>query len=142
MFAGLGCIVQNKMLHNKPHLTSVHAKCGALTSLMAITAAFGGMLAFKKLGFIHMFPERLHGTLKFIHRNLGLLTYIAGLTTVELALTHAAVYKAVWTQLWQMIIVVLGIAMLMLALQQDRSKLPVHVQLQSVSTVSHPGKLQ
>ena len=50
--------------------------------------------------------------------------------------------QAVWTQLWQIIIVMLGIAMLMLALQQERSKLPVHVQLQSVSTVSHPGKLQ
>jgi len=87
------------VLHNKPHLISVHAKvralqlselckfqptrtasrveltsavqCGALTSLMAITAAIGGMLAFKKLGFIHMFPERLHGTLKWIHRNVG-----------------------------------------------------------------------
>ncbi len=133
------------MLHNKPHLTTVHAKvkalhlsevckfqptstaskveldsavqCGALTSLMAITAAIGGMLAFKKLGFIHMFPEQLHGTLKWIHRNvgdffldkkcsdskqqltfrtllqLGLLTYIAALSTIELALKHAAVYK-------------------------------------------------
>ncbi len=97
---------------------------------------------------------------------LGILTYIAALTTIELALTHAAVYKvhcqplatilphmtlqphmcchvqAVWTQLWQMIIVMLGIAMLTLALQQDRSKLPVHVQMQSMSTLSHPGKLQ
>ncbi|KAL0035432.1 hypothetical protein WJX77_006314 [Trebouxia sp. C0004] len=142
MFAGLGCIVQNKVLHNKSHLTSVHAKCGALTSLMAITAAIGGMLAFKKLGFIHMFPEQLHGTLKWIHRNLGLLTYVAALTTIELALTHATVYKAIWTQLWQMIIIMLGMAMLMLALQQDRSKLPVHGQMQTVSTVSHPGKLQ
>jgi len=88
-----------QVLHNKPHLTSVHAKvralhlsevckfqptstasrveldsavqCGALTSLMAITAAGGGMLAFKKLGFIHLFPEQLHGTLKWIHRNVG-----------------------------------------------------------------------
>jgi len=87
------------VLHNKPHLTSVHAKvralhlsevckfqptrtasrveldsavqCGALTSLMATTAAIGGMLAFKKLGFIRMFPEQLHGTLKWIHRNVG-----------------------------------------------------------------------
>ena len=50
--------------------------------------------------------------------------------------------QAVWTQLWQMIIVMLGIAMLTLALQQDRSKLPVHVQMQSMSTLSHPGKLQ
>jgi hypothetical protein len=38
---------------------------------MAITAAGGGMLAFKKLGFIHLFPEQLHGTLKWIHRNVG-----------------------------------------------------------------------
>lgn len=93
MFGGLGCIVQNKVLHSKPHLTSVHAKCGALTSSMAITAAVGGMLAFKKLGLIHMFPNHLHGTLKWIHRNLGLLTYISALATIELALTHAAVYQ-------------------------------------------------
>ena len=38
---------------------------------MAISAAIGGMLAFKKLGFILMFPEQLHGTLKWIHRNVG-----------------------------------------------------------------------
>lgn len=108
------------MLHNKPHLTSVHAKvralhvsevckfqptrnasrveldsvvqCGALTSLMAITAAFGGMLAFKKLGFIHMFPERLHGTLKFIHRNVGdfLIKVLRYKTTTDIYDTPAA----------------------------------------------------
>ena len=40
---------------------------------MAITASVGGVLTFKKLGFIYLFPERLHGRLKWVHRNVGAL---------------------------------------------------------------------
>lgn len=36
----------------------------------------------------------------------------------------------------------LGIAVLLLALQKDRVDLPVHLQMQPVSNGNHPGKVQ
>ena len=129
------------MKHSKPHLGSVHAKvrasqlvqppflqelvtfelvqCGATTALLAVSASAGGLIAFRKIGLIQVFPERMHRTLKWLHRNvrrnlldfavsssaiapqhkglvclqLGILTYYSGLLTIEVALTHAAVYK-------------------------------------------------
>jgi len=52
--------------------------------------------------------------------------------------------QAVWSQLWQLVIAMLGIAMLMLALQNDRGKLPVHQtsQQKPACNGNHPGKLQ
>lgn len=81
------------MNHSKPHLRSVHAKvcadasvafilsyheaqtlyslqCGATTAVFAVSASAGGLIAFRKMGLIHMFPERMHKTLKWIHRNV------------------------------------------------------------------------
>lgn len=34
--------------------------------------------------------------------------------------------QPVWTQVWQVLIALLGITMLLLVLQRDRGKLPVH----------------
>ena len=57
--------------------------------------------------------------------------------------------QAFWSQLWQFLIAMLAVAILMLALQKDNSKLPVYsgkasnVQRVSVpSNGSHPVKLQ
>lgn len=69
------------------------------------------------------------------------MTYISALATIELALTHAAVYQAVWTQCWQLMVGMLGIAVLLLALQKDRGNLPVHLQMEPVSNANHPGKM-
>ncbi|KAL3148526.1 hypothetical protein ABBQ38_013964 [Trebouxia sp. C0009 RCD-2024] len=138
--AGLAAIVQNKVHHNKPHLKSLHAKCGAITAILAVSASAGGVTAFRKMGVIQKFPERMHKTLKWMHRNLGLITYYSGLLTIEIALTHAAVYKPGWTQVWQVLIAMLATAMLLLVLQRDRSKLPVYQQ--PALDGQQPGKLQ
>lgn len=100
-------------------VTQKLVQCGATTALLAVSASAGGLVAFRKIGLIRLFPERMHRTLKWMHRNvrinlqdfavsssatawqpknlvclqLGLLTYYSGLLTIELALTHAAVYK-------------------------------------------------
>ena len=48
-------------------------QCGAFTALLAVSAIAGGLLAFKKLRFIYLFPERLHSKLKWLHRNVSKL---------------------------------------------------------------------
>ncbi|KAL3137212.1 hypothetical protein ABBQ32_006764 [Trebouxia sp. C0010 RCD-2024] len=80
-----------------------------------MSASAGGVIAFRKMGVIQKFPERMHKTLKWMHQNvsgalvafsfckfnstgmlflqLGLIAYYSGLLTIEIALTHAAVYK-------------------------------------------------
>lgn len=47
--------------------------------------------------------------------------------------------QAVWTQLWQLSIAALGLAVLHLALQKDRGKIPVH-SAQSNASDGQPGK--
>ena len=48
--------------------------------------------------------------------------------------------QAVWSQLWQFLIALLGIAVMLLALQKEKGKLPVHQQ--SAFHGQQPGKLQ
>ena len=54
------------------------------------------------------------------------------------------ILQAVWSQLWQIMIALLGISMILLAFEKDKSKLPRYSQeqQQTASDASHPGKLQ
>lgn len=111
----LRCVLLLSAFLSAQKLSFNFIQCGAITAILAVSASAGGVTAFRKMGVIQKFPERMHKTLKWMHRNvsgalvalgfanptqlnllllqLGLITYYSGLLTIEIALTHAAVYK-------------------------------------------------
>eukprot|EP00877_Chromochloris_zofingiensis_P009848 jgi/Chrzof1/5116/Cz15g12020.t1 len=98
---GAGVIIYNKILLGKHHFKSLHAKVGLLTLILTLAAPIIGAISFKKWGLIHRFPERYHATIKRTHRALGVITWLLALATIQLALPHKSVHKAVWTPIWQ-----------------------------------------
>lgn len=60
-----------------------------------------GLVSFRRVGIIQRFPEKWQPRIKAAHRQLGLLTWLLALVTIELALTHPAVNKGLLTKAWQ-----------------------------------------
>ncbi|GLC46618.1 hypothetical protein PLESTB_001223600 [Pleodorina starrii] len=98
---GFGVIYRNKILLGKPHFMSLHAKFGLATLVLSILMPLWGLVSFRRMGFIQRFPERWQPRIKAAHRQLGLLTWLLALVTIELALPHPAVHKGHLTTAWQ-----------------------------------------
>ena len=100
----------------KQHYQSAHARFGVATLLLLAATVLGGAASFRRLGLLTRLPERMQPTLKAMHRivgrrcisliyyrrvnsemdlflQLGLVVWLLGLVTVELALGHHAVWK-------------------------------------------------
>ncbi|PNH10254.1 hypothetical protein TSOC_003067 [Tetrabaena socialis] len=114
---GFGVVYRNKILHGKPHFMSLHAKFGLATLVLTTLMPLWGLVSFKRMGIIQRFPERLHPLIKQLHRQLGLLTWLLALATIELALPHPAVRKGLLTKFWQAGVAWCGIVLLTLSLK-------------------------
>ncbi|KXZ44862.1 hypothetical protein GPECTOR_61g815 [Gonium pectorale] len=107
---GFGVIYRNKaqctpsclqVLLGKPHFMSLHAKFGLATLVLSILMPLWGLVSFRRMGLIQRFPERWQPLIKTLHRQLGALTWLLALVTIELALPHPAVAKGHLTVAWQ-----------------------------------------
>lgn len=93
------------------HALHSHYKClipalrcpqfGLATIILSFLMPVWGLVSFRRMGIIQRFPERLQPLIKMMHRQLGLVTWLLALMTIELALPHPAVYKRHITVLWQ-----------------------------------------
>lgn len=115
LLGGFYTIYQNKVVHGKQHWKSVHAKFGLATFILGIVAPLGGLISFRRLGLLQKFPDKLQPRIKWAHRNIGILTWLLALVTVQLALTHHAVWKGAVSRCWQLGVMALGAAVLVLS---------------------------
>ncbi|KAK9916106.1 hypothetical protein WJX75_008637 [Coccomyxa subellipsoidea] len=115
LLGGFYAIYQNKVVAGKEHFKSVHAKFGLATFILGIMAPLGGLMSFRRLGLLQKFPDKFQPRIKWAHRNVGLLTWLLALVTIQLALTHHAVWKGLLSRCWQIGVVGLGAAVLALA---------------------------
>mmetsp|Transcript_30061 Transcript_30061/g.66602 ORF Transcript_30061/g.66602 Transcript_30061/m.66602 type:complete len:240 (+) Transcript_30061:50-769(+) len=114
IIVGFAVIYWNKIIHNKQHFKSTHAKFGLATLILSVVAPLNGVVSFRKLGIIQKFPEKWQPRLKWLHRRIGALTWLLALVTIQLALPHHAVHKVLLTPLWQVSIAAIGMLMLVL----------------------------
>ncbi|PNW82466.1 hypothetical protein CHLRE_06g280100v5 [Chlamydomonas reinhardtii] len=114
---GFGVIYRNKILLGKPHFMSLHAKFGLATLILSVLMPLWGLVSFRRMGIIQKFPERWQPRIKALHRQLGLLTWLLALVTIELALPHPAVAKGRLTQAWQAGVALIGVLLLGLSLK-------------------------
>ncbi|CAK0780506.1 hypothetical protein CVIRNUC_005075 [Coccomyxa viridis] len=126
LVGGFYAIYRNKVVHGKAHFTSWHAKVGLTVFILSIVAPLGGVASFRKFGLLQRMPEKLQPRIKWAHRNIGLVTWLFALLAIELALPHHAVWKGWLSGLWQVCVVLLGAAVLALALLT-----PSHANAQS-----------
>ncbi|GLI61584.1 hypothetical protein VaNZ11_004000 [Volvox africanus] len=98
---GFGVIYRNKILLGKPHFVSLHAKFGLATLILSILMPLWGLVSFRRMGIIQRFPEVWQPRIKAAHRQLGFITWLLALVTIELALPHPAVKKGWLTLAWQ-----------------------------------------
>ncbi|KAG1681103.1 hypothetical protein FOA52_015544 [Chlamydomonas sp. UWO 241] len=129
---GFVVIYQNKVQHNKRHFQSTHSQVGLATLVLTVLAPLGGAISFKRLGLIHRFPEVWHSRIKWLHRKLGVCVWLLALVTIELALPHPSVRKALLTPLWQAGVALVGVLLLAIAakaqvkFKQDDADAPGH----------------
>eukprot|EP01024_Parvocaulis_polyphysoides_P059797 TRINITY_DN6483_c0_g1_i1.p1 TRINITY_DN6483_c0_g1~~TRINITY_DN6483_c0_g1_i1.p1 ORF type:complete len:219 (+),score=22.40 TRINITY_DN6483_c0_g1_i1:401-1057(+) len=107
-----GVIYYNKNLTGKHHFTSLHAKFGLASVIFSVAAPVLGVVGFRALGLLQNFPEQMQILIKKVHRNLGAIVWLLALFTIELALPHKAVFKGWLTNVWQGIIIALGLTIL------------------------------
>mmetsp|Transcript_10876 Transcript_10876/g.19810 ORF Transcript_10876/g.19810 Transcript_10876/m.19810 type:complete len:234 (+) Transcript_10876:139-840(+) len=107
IFAGATVIIYNKIRLGKMHFKSNHAKIGLASLILAAIVPLGGAISFRKLGFIHYFPERLHPFIKASHRYSGMIAWILALVAIEIILPHKAVYRPYITKIWQVSVALL-----------------------------------
>ena len=55
-------------IHGKDHFTSLHGKLGLITTIMTMLALVLGVISFRKLGIISVFPSESHAGIKWMHR--------------------------------------------------------------------------
>ncbi|EIE25654.1 hypothetical protein COCSUDRAFT_12782 [Coccomyxa subellipsoidea C-169] len=127
LLGGFYAIYQNKArLSILPpfsyHFKSVHAKFGLATFIFGIIAPLGGLISFRRLGLLKKFPEKYQARIKWAHRNVGLLTWLLAVVTIQLALTHPAVWKGALSRCWQAGVGLLGAAILALAARTRQGK--------------------
>lgn len=99
--AGFWVIYANKNLHGKPHFYTWHGRFGLAASLLSACAALGGALSFKTLGLLSLLPEPLHPTVKKGHKLAGLVIWLLGLFTIELALGKPSMQRGLLSYLWR-----------------------------------------
>ncbi|QDZ21076.1 cytochrome b-561-like protein [Chloropicon primus] len=92
---GFASIYKNKasIRLGKDHYKSYHAKLGLFVFIMTVFVVAGGLLSFKKLGLINIFPEKHHGLVKTLHRLGGGTTFFLSLVVMELGCMTGAVKK-------------------------------------------------
>ncbi|GAX81977.1 hypothetical protein CEUSTIGMA_g9405.t1 [Chlamydomonas eustigma] len=112
---GFAVIYQNKIIGHKLHFKSTHSKFGVATLLMTVLSPLMGVVSFKRLGIITKFPEKWHSFIKFLHRRVGLITWLLAMITIQLALPHPTVKRTLLTPLWQIGITVLTFLLMMLS---------------------------
>ncbi|CAL8469828.1 g9370 [Coccomyxa elongata] len=122
LLGGFYAIYQNKVVHGKEHFKSVHGKFGLATFILGIVAPLGGLISFRRLGLLQKFPDKMQPRIKWAHRNIGILTWLLALVTIQLALTHHAVWKGWVTRVWQLAVVLLGALVVGLAWLQPRAR--------------------
>ncbi|KAL6766195.1 hypothetical protein ACKKBG_A35060 [Auxenochlorella protothecoides x Auxenochlorella symbiontica] len=109
---GFLVIYTNKANNGKQHFTSLHGKVGNINTWLAVATPVGGIFSFRKLGLITRLPEPWHPFIKWLHRCLGLLTWMLALVTVQLVLPHKAIMQGLLSRLWQLAVVAMGAVML------------------------------
>lgn len=57
-------------MHGKTHFKSVHAKVGLAVLILSIVAPLGGMVSYRRFGFLQRLPEKLQPRVKWAHRNV------------------------------------------------------------------------
>lgn len=92
---GFSAIYKNKIRLGKSHFMSWHGKLGLTVFISSILVVLGGLLSFKKVGLIHMFPEKKHATIKRIHRIGGVFTYFLSIFVIELGLMSVFASKVI-----------------------------------------------
>ncbi|KAK9842941.1 hypothetical protein WJX74_004663 [Apatococcus lobatus] len=119
---GFLAIYENKVNLGKPHFRSYHAKVGLASVLGTATAPLAGAAAFRRLGLLDRLPASLQPRVKQLHRRGGMLNLALALLAVQLALTHPAVKKPLWTPIWQVLVALLAACIFLRSLYEPVSK--------------------
>ncbi|KAK9861801.1 hypothetical protein WJX84_007059 [Apatococcus fuscideae] len=119
---GFLAIYENKVNLGKPHFRSYHAKVGLASLLGTAVAPLAGAVAFRRLGLLTKLPPSLHPRIKQLHRSAGMVNLGMATVAVQLALTHPAVRKPLWTPIWQMSVALLGVCIFLRGLYEPVSK--------------------
>lgn len=138
--AAFYAIYRNKVIHGKAHFKTTHGKLGFATLLLAFVAPLGGALSFKKFGLINALPEALHGTVKYAHRKVGLVTWLMALLTVQLQLTHPAVFKGAMSHFWRVAVGALGLLVFAFAFTEPTGKRSQAGEFQMLSIAGGDGE--
>lgn len=76
-------IILNKVIHDKPHFSSLHAKFGLASFILMIITQFGGLCVLYSLKFKHYVAPIYT---KLIHASAGLITFSLGIITILLGI--------------------------------------------------------
>eukprot|EP00192_Tetraselmis_astigmatica_P021778 CAMPEP_0117658842 /NCGR_PEP_ID=MMETSP0804-20121206/6087_1 /TAXON_ID=1074897 /ORGANISM="Tetraselmis astigmatica, Strain CCMP880" /LENGTH=268 /DNA_ID=CAMNT_0005465405 /DNA_START=81 /DNA_END=888 /DNA_ORIENTATION=+ len=100
-----------------PHFTSWHGQLGLAVVALSAASALMGATSFKKLGLLSYFPEDKHRSIKYFHRSLGAVTWLASTVVILLGLPHPAVDKGLVTVLWQLTVACMVVMVCVLLLR-------------------------
>lgn len=83
LLTGFLIIVMNKIIIDKPHFSSLHAKFGLAALFFMVTTMLGGIGALYSLKLKHYLAPLYT---KLLHASVGLITFILGIITISLGL--------------------------------------------------------
>ena len=116
---GFVAIYRNKVRLGKTHYTSYHGKLGVFVFASTPVVVAGGLVSFKRVGLIHLFPDKTHALIKRVHRLAGMQTFV---------LSFAAIVLGTWSipgaamSFVQFGVVALGVLVTLFGAKQSRDK--------------------